>query len=117
MSHHDEITVAGMRFHALVGILPHERDVPQPLEIDVVARVTGGADPRSIVDYRALYDATARVASSGHVAYLEDVAERVASGALETIGVRSVTVRVRKPHVALGGPVAYAEVAIERPRT
>ena len=31
----DEITLHAMRFHALVGILPHERDIPQPIEIDL----------------------------------------------------------------------------------
>ena len=32
-----EITLRAMRFHALVGILPHERELEQPIEIDVTA--------------------------------------------------------------------------------
>ena len=30
-----EITLHAMRFHGLVGILPHERSTPQPIEIDL----------------------------------------------------------------------------------
>ena len=37
MHTHDQITLAGMRFHALVGVLAHEREIVQPLEADVAA--------------------------------------------------------------------------------
>ena len=33
----DAITLRGMRFHTLVGLLPHEGKFPQPLELDVTA--------------------------------------------------------------------------------
>ncbi len=58
----NEITLRGLRFHALVGILPHERTVPQPIEVDLDVRV---ADGDALVDYRALYDDVARVVSPG----------------------------------------------------
>jgi dihydroneopterin aldolase len=106
------ITLRAMRFHALVGILPHERGTPQPIEVDLTVDVSDGDD---VVDYRALYDAAAAVFRAGHVDFLEEVADRVARGALaHNRRVRSARVAVRKPHVALGGPLAYAEVAVER---
>jgi 7,8-dihydroneopterin aldolase/epimerase/oxygenase len=109
-----EITLKAMRFHALVGILPHERDLAQPIEIDVTARVTDG---EGIVDYRRMYDATAAVFSAGPIDYLEEVAERVATRMFaDHHRISSVRVAVRKPQVALGGPLAYAEVAVERTR-
>jgi dihydroneopterin aldolase len=102
-----------MRFHTLIGVLPHEASVPQPVEIDLTVwradRATGFA-----VDYRGLYDIASRALAPGHGPYLEDVADRVAAGALALGGVAGVRVAVRKPHVALPGPLAYAEVVVER---
>lgn len=111
----DTITLKGMRFHALIGVLPHEEHVAQPLEIDLAVEL----DPdrtSEIVDYSQLYEVAERVVSAGHVGYLEDVAERVAGEVLEIDGVHVARVAVRKPHVALRGPLSYAEVAIVRTR-
>jgi dihydroneopterin aldolase len=109
-----EITLRAMRFHTLVGILPHERELPQPIEIDVTVRVGEGD---GIVDYRRLYEATASVLASGPIDFLEEIAERVASRLFEDHGrITSAHVAVRKPQVALGGPLAYAEVAVDRQR-
>jgi dihydroneopterin aldolase len=101
-----------MRFHALVGILPHERETAQPIEVDL--RVTV-ADGEGVVDYRGLYHAVASVLEAGHIDFLEEIADRVATRALDVSPrVRNAAVAVRKPHVALGGPLAYAEVSLER---
>jgi len=109
-----EITLRAMRFHALVGILPHERELAQPIEIDVTARL---GDGDGIVDYRRMYEATASVFSSGPIDFLEEIAARVASRLFEDHRrISSVRVAVRKPQVALGGPLAYAEVALDRTR-
>jgi dihydroneopterin aldolase len=109
-----EIVLRAMRFHALVGILPHERTLPQPVEIDLTVTV---GDGDAVVDYRRLYEATAAVLGGGHIDFLEDIAERVASGAFAASDrVTRATVAVRKPHVSLGGPLAFAEVRIDRLR-
>ena len=102
-----------MRFHTLIGILPHEQSVPQPVEIDLTIwrDRTGSAEP---VDYRQLYEIAAGGLAPGHGPYLEDVADHVAQTALGLSGVDGVRVAVRKPHVALPGPLAYAEVVVER---
>jgi len=109
-----EITLRGMRFHALVGILEHERTVPQPLEVDLTVRTTveGG-----ILDYRRLYEQVERVVTAGPIDYLENIAERITRAALEDARVRQARVAVRKPHVALPGPLAYAEVVVRRDRS
>lgn len=115
MSHSTtEITLRAMRYHALVGILPHERTNAQPIEIDLIVTIGEG---EAVVDYRRLYDMTASIVGAGHIDFLEDVADRVASGAFETSDrVTRARVSVRKPHVSLGGPLAYAEVRIDRLR-
>jgi 7,8-dihydroneopterin aldolase/epimerase/oxygenase len=107
------VSLAGMRFHTLIGILPHERDVPQPVEIDlsIWRDVAGAAEP---VDYRRLYEIAVAGLAPGHGPYLEDVADQVAGRALALPGVGGVRVAVRKPHVALPGPLDYAEVVVER---
>jgi dihydroneopterin aldolase len=108
-----EITLRDMRFHALVGILEHERRIAQPIEIDLTVRVAEESGA-SVVDYRALYDLTA-AAVAGHTDYLEQIADRIAGAALAASArIRSARVAVRKPHVPLPGPLAYAEVVVDR---
>jgi 7,8-dihydroneopterin aldolase/epimerase/oxygenase len=108
-----EIALRGMRFHALVGILDHERHLPQPLEIDLVVRVAEDSGA-SVVDYRSLYDLTAAAVAS-HTDYLEQIADRIAGAALAShTRICSARVSVRKPNVSLPGPLECAEVTIER---
>ena len=107
-----EITLGGMRFHCLVGILPHERTTPQPLEIDIRVHVDDGD---GVVDYRALYAIVASILNTGPIDFLEEIGDRVARDTLaHSARVRRVRVAVRKPHVALPGPLSYAEVVVER---
>lgn len=110
----DAITLRGMRFHARIGILPHERELAQPLEVDL----TVWTQPRAgaVLDYRTLYDAVAGTVANGHTDYLEELAERIAASALGDGRAQRAVVVVRKPHVALPGPLAAAEVMIERER-
>lgn len=104
-----------MRFHAVVGILPHERDLPQPLEVDLTVWLIA-AEPRGagIVDYRTLYDLVARVIDDGPSRYLEEIASAIADAALAVERVAATRVAVRKPHVPLPGPLAHAEVVVHR---
>jgi dihydroneopterin aldolase len=109
----DEITLRGMRFHALIGVLPHEREHPQPVEIDLTAWPPRGS---AIVDYRGMYGAVNAAMQSESLFYLEEVAEAIAARILGETAVNRVRVAVRKPHVAIGGPLEYAEVVVIRSR-
>ena len=108
-----------MRFHTLVGVLPHEREIAQPLELDVEAwvatRARAAGEPPAL-DYRALYECAAREVARAPIGFLEDFVERVAEAALALDAVRRVRVVARKPHVPLPGPLAAAEVSVERAR-
>ncbi len=113
------ITLRAMKFDALIGILPHEAEVPQPVEVDMtlsVAATTGKIDTHNILDYRHAYDLAAGVVTAGHIDYLEEAADRIATDALALPLVESVSVAIRKMKVALPGPLAFAEVKIERSR-
>jgi len=111
----DAITLRGMRFHPRVGVLPHEASFPQPLEIDLTVWL-GPSRAGAPLDYRELYDLAAAVVAEGPLGYLEHIAESVAERALARRRVVGARVAVRKPHVALSGPLAYAEVQVERGR-
>ena len=107
-----EITLRAMRFHTLVGILPHERELTQPVEIDLTVWVSDGD---GVIDYRALYGIAADVVTAGPIDFLEEIGDRIAAGALaHSARVRRARIAVRKPHVPLGGPLDYAEVVVER---
>jgi len=110
----DTITLKGMRFHTLVGVYPHEAEFPQPIEVDLSVDIE---ESKEIVDYSKLYDLVAAIFQSGHIGYLEEIAERIAAVVLGTSGVQTARVSVRKPHVALAGPLDYAELSIVRPRS
>ncbi len=109
-----EIALTGMRFHVSVGILPHERELAQPLEIDLIVRVA--ASRASVLDYRQLYAAARDTVQSDERTYLEALAERLASRVLEMDGVRWTRVAIRKPHAPIGGPLDHVQVAVERDR-
>ena len=109
----DEITLRGMTFHTLIGVLPHEREHAQPLEIDVTVWMK---QDQRILDYRRLYASVRAVVESPDLCYLEELAESIASRVLDEPSVRRARVAIRKPHVAIGGPLRDVEVAILRPR-
>ena len=111
----DRVTLKGMRFHTHIGVLPHEAEIAQSVEVDVSVWVSGRTGGTAgVVDYRELYEIAATVLGEGHIKYLEDVGQRICDHALKLAGVRRVKVIVRKPHVALGGPLDHAEVEVER---
>jgi 7,8-dihydroneopterin aldolase/epimerase/oxygenase len=109
----DAITLHAMSFHTLIGVLPHEREHPQPLEIDLTAWVRPGGD---VVDYRKLYAEVRDVVESAALFYLEELADSVAGRILEAFSVVRVRIAIRKPHAAVGGPLGHAEVAVIRER-
>src|SRR5436190_18849060 len=99
----EEITLRAMRFTTLVGILPHERVTPQALEVDLTVTLNDGS---AVVDYRQLYNAVANVVAAGRIEYLESAGEQMAGAALDVSPrVRSARVALRKPQVALCGPL------------
>jgi dihydroneopterin aldolase len=108
-----EITLRAMRFHALIGILDHEQTVPQPIEVDLTVR---SAAAGGILDYRRLYELVDRIISAGPIDYLETAADRITRAAFEDPRIRETRVAIRKPHVAMPGPLAYAEVVVRHSR-
>ena len=88
-------------------------DFAQPLEVDLTVWVTPPSTGTIGVDYRDLYTVTSDVVMHGPLLYLEAIAQRIVSAALSRPNVRGARATVRKPHVALPGPLDCAEVVIE----
>jgi len=131
VSTREAITLRDMRFHARVGVLAHEETHPQPLHVDLtvwrevagVAGVAGTAGAagaagaaEELIDYRSLYDLVAGAVAAEPIRYLEEFAHGLAESAISIPGVDRVRIAVRKPNVALPGPLAHAEVVVERTR-
>lgn len=117
----DYISLKGMRFHTRVGLLPHEQQIPQPLELDLTVwaslKRAGQTDsPRGLLDYRDLYALVSETVGTSHHRLLEALCEKIAAGALALEGVERVRVAARKPHVPISGPLEYVEVVLERGR-
>jgi dihydroneopterin aldolase len=108
------ITLAGLRFHVRVGVLPHERELPQPLELDLTVRLAPGSG--DVLDYRTLYALTRDVIEQEPLDYLEAIGGAIAARCFSLPAVASVRVAVRKTQVLLGGPLAHAEVVVEQDR-
>jgi dihydroneopterin aldolase len=113
------VTLEAMRFHTHIGVLPHESEISQSVEVDLSVWTTRDSEAHGaegVLDYRKLYDLVAGVIGKGHIRYLEDLVDRIAEGALAIDGVVRVAVKARKPHVALSGPLMHAEVSLDRTR-
>jgi 7,8-dihydroneopterin aldolase/epimerase/oxygenase len=110
----------GMAFEARHGVNDWEKAQAQRFEVDVELRLgtrrAGISDAlRETIDYRDVYEAVRRVVEGPPVDLIETLAESIARDVLAASRrARKVIVRVRKPDVQLGGPLAYAGVEVVR---
>ena len=118
----DRIVLAGMAFEARHGVNDWEKTQAQRFEVDVelvlATRRAGTSDELAqTIDYREVYAVVRRVMDGPPVDLIETLAESIARDALAASRrARKVIVRVRKPDVQLGGPLAYAGVEVRRRR-
>jgi dihydroneopterin aldolase len=101
------LELRGLQVDALVGVLPHELETPQPIEIDIdvhvdVTAAAASDDLADAVDYGAVCDAAVSVATSGHTGLLERLATVLADTVLGVDGrivAAEVVVRKLEPPV------------------
>jgi len=111
-----------MLFYAHHGALAEERAMGQAFEVDVeacgdFAHHEGSDDLHWTVDYTLLYRAVSEVFSAQNFHLLETCAGAVSDVLLERFPrIEEVTVRVRKPHVPMGGLLKNVEVEVTRRR-
>lgn len=118
----DRIFLRGMRFMACHGVLPHEREVPQPFEVDVEMgldlRAAGEADDlRQTVNYAEVYDVVSTVLTVTAKKLIEALAEEIAEDLLRDFdALRWVRVTVHKPAAPIDGIFSDVGVTILRRR-
>ncbi|TMI91017.1 MAG: dihydroneopterin aldolase [Bacillati bacterium ANGP1] len=115
----DRIVLSEMAFYAYHGLNPDEQAAGQVFLVDVAVEANlhraGHTDEiGDTLDYRDLYARVREAVTGERYRLLEAVAEAVAHRLLEVERVEGVTVSVRKPHVKLGGPLAYAAAEVTR---
>ena len=119
----DRIFLRGMRFMACHGVLPHEREVPQPFEVDVEMgldlRAAGESDDLDdTVNYAKVYDVVSTVLTVTRKYLIEAIAEEIADDLLRDFdSLRWVRVTVNKPAAPIDGIFSDVGVTILRRRT
>lgn len=115
----DRISLHNMRFFAYHGVHGAERELGQRFEVDVdlhtdVTEAIRTDDLTHAVNYVDVYAIVRDVVEGEPVNLIETVAGTIAARILQTFPVQTVTVRVRKPSVALDGVLDGTEVEIIR---
>ena len=119
----DRIFLRGMRFMACHGVLPHEREVPQPFEVDVEMgldlRAAGESDDLDdTVNYAKVYRMVSSIMNGASKQLIESLAEEIADDLLRDFdSLRWVRVTVHKPTAPIDGIFSDVGVTILRRRT
>ncbi len=103
------------------GVLPEERELPQPFEIDMdlyldLAPAGRSDDLVDTADYARAAEVAAGVVAGEHCALLETLAERIAEAVLADHRVGSVTLWVRKLEPPVPLEIGSTGVRISRSR-
>ena len=115
----DHVYINGLRVMVLIGVLPHERQAPQPIQIDVdvevdLVRAGRSDDLHDTVNYGAMCDAIADLARGSSDLLLERLAHRVAECALGFPGVELAHVTITKLHPPIDEELSSTAVRITR---
>lgn len=120
----DRLSLLGMRFEALHGVLASEKVDPQPFEVDLVLHVDLDDAARTdalddTVDYRGLHELVDSIVMGPSFDLIEGLAGAIARAVLADTDpklVGAVEVRVRKPEAPLPGELDTVEAALLRRR-
>ena len=118
----DRIFLRGMRFMACHGVLPHEREIPQPFEVDVelglFLRAAGESDALDdTVNYAKVYHTVSSIMDGAPKQLIEALAEELADDLLrDFVSLRWVRVTVHKPAAPIDGMFSDVGVTILRRR-
>lgn len=115
----DRIIVKNMVFYAYHGVFEAEREIGQLFEVDVelhldLANVAHTDDIELTVNYVDVYTQVKDIVEEREFRLVEGLAEAIAHEILGSYDLEKVVVRVRKPHVPIGGITGGIEIEIER---
>jgi 7,8-dihydroneopterin aldolase/epimerase/oxygenase len=96
------LSLSGLRFDANLGILEHEKNAPQPIQVD--AELNLGTQPllpsdddiHHVLDYRKVRSIIINECTAQHVNLLETLIGKLAHRLMQLPGVLGVRVRIAK---------------------
>ena len=96
------LTLTGLRFDANLGILEHEKNAPQPIQVD--AELSLGVQPLAprdddishVLDYRRVRQIIIDECTAEHVNLLESLIGKLANRLMQLPGVLGVRVKIAK---------------------
>jgi 7,8-dihydroneopterin aldolase/epimerase/oxygenase len=96
------LTLTGLRFDASLGILEHEKLVPQPIQVD--AELNQGTQPllpsdddiNHVLDYRKVRQIIIAECTAEHVNLLESLIGKLSHRLMQLPGVLGVRVKIAK---------------------
>jgi dihydroneopterin aldolase len=117
----DLIQLRGLRAVGICGVLPEERERPQPFEVDLDIEIdlapAGASDALDdTLDYGALSEMVVMVVEGSRCRLLERLAGLIAQSALADARVSAVTVSVRKLRPPVPVDLDTAGVTLRRTR-
>ena len=101
-SGHQTLSLTGLRFNANVGILAHEKNAPQPIQVD--AELSLGKQPLAprdddilhVLDYRRVRQIIIDECTAEHVNLLETLIGKLSHRLMQLPGVLGVRVKIAK---------------------
>ena len=115
----DTIRIIGLKFAARHGVLPEEKNLLQPFEVDVEIKRDLSVPAESdhiddTVNYSLIVSRVQEVMNGDHCALLEKLAGKIIDKICALIDEGEVTVRVRKPRAPIGIQFDTVEVELQR---
>ena len=116
----DTILITGLCLMACHGVLPEEKQTPQPFVLDVTLYLdlhrAGRTDAlEDTVNYAEAVEVITRVVRGESCQLIERVASRVAEALLKQYPLEQVTVRLHKPEAPV--EAVFTDIAVEITRT
>tara|TARA_Y100000768_G_scaffold32113_1_gene21131 strand:- start:11636 stop:12013 length:378 start_codon:yes stop_codon:yes gene_type:complete len=117
----DCIQLRGLRVVCIVGVLPEERERPQPLEIDIdiysdLSAAGHSDDLKDTIDYGAAAQSVAETCLSSQAQLLEHLAQLIADDLLKPVQVTAVDVTIKKLRPPIPLDISFTAVQVVRRR-
>lgn len=115
----DKIRLKNIVFYAHHGFYKAERELGQKFEIDIevgcsLRESALNDELNKTIDYSQIYTIAKETFERHKFKLLETVAEKMAGEILKIEGIKTVLIKVRKPHVPMNGLLDFVEIEIER---
>jgi dihydroneopterin aldolase len=115
----DTIRIIGLKFAAKHGVLPEEKNLTQPFEVDVEIKLDLSIPAESdqlddTVDYSQIVSLVREVMDSEHHCLIEKLAGLILKKVSGLVREGEILVRVRKPKAPISIPFETIEVELKR---